>query len=169
VRERSYHGIRSPCRLTGYRPILLYCPALPRAYAHKIANYDDELASPEVRVVPYSEVLLGERLEPSEQKTSIRFEVHCSNLCAEGLNWTASANHIADCFAAASAASFEEYAAPERYVTGVQVPRSSGSRLNSSNPKLPSGREKKSTHRSCSKFSRLAKTSQDLSIRRDIA
>jgi hypothetical protein len=46
--------------------------------------------------------------EFSELSRVFQFEIHSSNLCAEGLNWIASANHATDCFAAASAASFEE-------------------------------------------------------------
>ena len=45
---------------------------------------------------------------------------------------------------------------------------SSASRLNSSKPQLPSGRENRSTHLLCSKFSMLIKTSHDLSMRFDI-
>lgn len=98
-----------------------------------------------------------------------RLEAHDSSLCAEGLCRIASSSHTTDWLAAASAASREEYAASERYPTGVHAPRSSASRLNSWNPQVPSGRENKSTHRSCSKFSILRKTNQDLSIRSDTA
>src|SRR5271156_838473 len=52
-------------------------------------------------------------------------------------------------------------------MTGDQAPPSTTSRLNSSNPQLPSGRENTSTHRSCSKFSRLMNTNQDFAIRWD--
>src|SRR4051812_19287324 len=42
------------------------------------------------------------------------------------------------------------------------------SRRNSSKPKVASGLKKTSTHRSCSRFSMLANTTHDLSIRLDI-
>jgi hypothetical protein len=51
---------------------------------------------------------------------------------------------------------------------GVQCPMSSGSRRNSSNPKVPSGRAKISTQRSTDGVDGLANTVQDGSSRADM-
>ncbi len=65
------------------------------------------------RRVPYPEVLLRGQPALSELGALFQFEVRSSNLCAEGLSRIPSANHPAGCFAAASAASREEYTPPE--------------------------------------------------------
>jgi hypothetical protein len=67
----------------------------------------------DVRLGPYPEVRLRGQREFSELSRAFQFDVPSSNLCAEGLSQTASANHATVCFAAASAASREEYTLPE--------------------------------------------------------
>src|SRR5581483_5457939 len=78
-------------------------------------------------------------------------------------------SHATACLAAASAASRVGNTRPAWNCTGVHAPWSSGSRRNSSKPKLPSGRRKRSTQRSCWSFSRLASTTQSFSRRWDTA
>jgi len=70
--------------------------------------------------------------------------------------------------AASTASASVSYSCPEKKLTGVQTPMSSGSRRNSSKPNVPFGRAKMSTQRFPSAVWWLANTDQDLSSRDDM-